>query len=72
MFTGSRLLARRALHTPRARVAAACFLAVGLWFRDKSWYRPAITVPASVVIALIGVYWSVTRIGLVPEFLPYV
>ncbi|MEM7565869.1 MAG: HupE/UreJ family protein [Pseudomonadota bacterium] len=53
-------------------VIAACFLAVGLWFRDKSWYRQAITIPASVVIALIGLYWTVTRIGLVPEFLPYV
>lgn len=53
-------------------VIAGCFLAVGLWFRDRAWYRSAITVPASVLIAAIGVYWSITRVGLVPEFLPYI
>ena len=53
-------------------VLAACFLAVGLWFRDREWYHRVITVPASLVIAAIGLYWAVTRIGLVPEFLPYV
>ena len=52
-------------------VIAACFLAVGLWFRDRSWYRAAVTVPGSIVIGLIGLYWSVTRTGLVPEFLPF-
>ena len=52
-------------------VIAACFLAVGLWFRNREWYRSVITIPASVFIAAIGLYWSVTRIGLVPEFLPY-
>ena len=53
-------------------VIAACFLAVGLWFRNREWYRAAVTIPASVVIGAIGLYWSVTRIGLVPEFLPYI
>ena len=53
-------------------VLAACFLAVGLWFRDRAWYHRVITVPASLAIAAIGLYWAVTRIGLVPEFLPYV
>ena len=53
-------------------VIAACFLAVGLWFRERRWYRAAVTVPASVLIAMIGLYWSVTRVGLVPEFLPVI
>ena len=53
-------------------VIAACFLAVGLWFRNKDWYRSAISIPASMVIAAIGLYWSVTRVGLVPEFIPYI
>ena len=53
-------------------VLAACFLAVGLWFRNREWYHRVVTVPASLVIAAIGLYWAVTRIGLVPEFLPYV
>jgi len=46
-------------------VIAACFLAVGLWFRDKPWYRSRITIPASLVIACIGAYWFVERTGLV-------
>ena len=46
-------------------VIAACFLAVGLWFRDKSWYRSLITIPASVAIAMVGAYWFVERVGLV-------
>ena len=53
-------------------VIAACFLAVGLWFRNRDWYRQAIAIPASLVIAAIGLYWSVTRVGLVPEFLPFI
>lgn len=43
-------------------VVALAFLAVGLWFRNKPWYRARIAVPASVVIALIGAYWFVERV----------
>lgn len=46
-------------------VIAACFLLVGLWFRDKPWYRRVITVPASTVIAVVGAYWFLQRVGLV-------
>ncbi len=42
-------------------VIAGCFLAVGLWFRRKSYYRRAVTIPASVVIAAIGAFWLVER-----------
>ena len=42
-------------------VIAICFLLVGLWFRNKSWYRKAITIPASIVIALIAIYWVLER-----------
>jgi hypothetical protein len=42
-------------------VIAIAFLCVGLWFRDRSWYRRAISIPASVVIALIGIYWVIER-----------
>ncbi len=41
-------------------VIAAAFVAVG-WLRNRRWYRRAIVVPASVCIALIGVYWAVER-----------
>lgn len=42
-------------------VIAACFLLVGLWFRDKPWYRSRITTPASVVIAVIASWWFIER-----------
>jgi hypothetical protein len=43
-------------------VILTAFLLVGLWFRDKPWYRSRISVPASCVIAAIGAYWFVERI----------
>ncbi|MBF9029480.1 HupE/UreJ family protein [Rhodobacterales bacterium HKCCE3408] len=42
-------------------VIAAAFLAVGLWFGRKPWYRKVIAIPASVVISAIGAYWVVER-----------
>jgi HupE / UreJ protein len=44
-------------------VVAIAFLTVGVWFRNKFWYRGRIAIPASVVIAMIGVFWFVERIG---------
>ncbi len=43
-------------------VIAGAFLTVGLWFRNESWYRGRIAIPASIVIALIGLYWFVQRV----------
>jgi len=43
-------------------VIAIAFLTVGLWFRNKPWYRGRISIPASMVIALIGAYWFVQRV----------
>ena len=44
-------------------VLAVCFLGVGLWFRQRSWYRPAVTMPASIAVALIAMVWFVERIA---------
>lgn len=44
-------------------VIAACFLAVGFWFRSRAWYRNGITVPASLAIAAIAAYWFVERVA---------
>ncbi len=44
-------------------VIGLCFLAVGLWFRSKSWYRKVVTVPASLVIAMIGAFWFIERVS---------
>lgn len=41
-------------------VISLALLAVGL-FRQRSWYRQAIVVPASLMIAAVGLYWSVQR-----------
>lgn len=41
-------------------VIGLAFLAVG-WLRGRAWYRRAITIPASCVIAAVGLYWAVTR-----------
>ena len=42
-------------------VIASAFLAVG-WFRHRPWYRRAIVVPASSVIALIALGWTIQRV----------
>jgi hypothetical protein len=42
-------------------VVLVAFLVLG-WFRNKDWYRSRVTIPASVVVALIAGYWTVERI----------
>jgi hydrogenase/urease accessory protein HupE len=42
-------------------VIAAAFLLVGLPFRHRSWYRGRVVVPASCLIAAVGLFWSVQR-----------
>jgi hypothetical protein len=32
------------------------------WFRSRPWYRRRITIPASLVIAAVGLYWTVERV----------
>ncbi len=46
-------------------IITACFLVVGLWFRHKPWYRNRVTIPASILIAIIASYWLVERTLLV-------
>jgi len=43
-------------------VVGLAFLAVGLWFGEKSWYRQAIIIPCSLMIAATGLYWTYDRI----------
>ena len=43
-------------------VIAIAFLATGLWFRHRSWYRTRIVRPASTVIGCAGAFWLVERI----------
>lgn len=40
-------------------IAVAALLLV--WYRHRSWYRTRVVVPASLAIACVGVYWTITR-----------
>ena len=43
-------------------VILLAFLAVGIWFSNKPWYRSLIVVPCSLIIAVTGLYWTWDRI----------
>jgi hydrogenase/urease accessory protein HupE len=43
-------------------VIAVAFLLVGLPFRKQIWYRQRVVIPASFLIAAVGLYWSVQRV----------
>ncbi len=43
-------------------ILAACFMLVGFWFGQKSWYRKIVTIPASSLIAIVALYWMVERL----------
>ena len=45
-------------------IIIAAFLLVGLWFKNKTWYRASITTPASLLIAVIAIYWFIQRLDL--------
>jgi hydrogenase/urease accessory protein HupE len=46
-------------------IIAICFMLVGIWFGNRTWYRAAVVVPGSLTIALIGGFWFVQRVGLI-------
>ena len=43
-------------------VITLAFLTTGLWLRNKSWYRRGFVIPVSLLIALIGLYWTGERV----------
>ena len=43
-------------------VIVLAFLLVGLPFRSQNWYRQRVVVPASCLIAAVGLYWSIQRV----------
>ena len=45
-------------------VITLAFVATGLWFRERPWYRSRIVLPASAAIALAGLFWTVERVVL--------
>jgi len=42
-------------------VILAAILALGFW-REEEWYRRRVTVPASLLIAAVALYWSIERV----------
>ncbi|MEO5641943.1 MAG: HupE/UreJ family protein [Bacteroidia bacterium] len=42
-------------------VILLAWLLVGMWFSKKPWYHKRIVFPASAVIALIALYWTIER-----------
>ena len=44
-------------------VVAAVFLLLILPFKDKTWYRKFVLYPASMLIAIVALYWSFQRIA---------
>lgn len=43
-------------------VITLAYLAVGIWGRNRSWYRARVVIPASAAIAAVGLYWTVQRV----------
>ena len=41
-------------------VIGAALLVCG-WARNREWYRPRIVAPASILIALVAIYWTIER-----------
>jgi hydrogenase/urease accessory protein HupE len=44
-------------------VLAGAFLAVGVWFGHKRWYRARVANPISAGIAVMGLWWMVERLA---------
>jgi hydrogenase/urease accessory protein HupE len=43
-------------------VLGLAFAAVGWWAREREWYRPRVTIPASIAIAAVGTFWAIERL----------
>jgi len=43
-------------------VIALAYLAVGVWGRNRAWYRPRVVIPASATVAAVGLFWTVQRV----------
>ena len=43
-------------------IVLAAYLAIGIWFGNKPWYRRRIVIPASLLIGFVGLWWTVERL----------
>ena len=49
------------VETGQLAVLVLAFLSLG-WFRNQPWYRVRVTIPISLIIAMIGLYWAWERL----------
>ena len=45
-------------------VISLAFITIGYWFRKAHWYRQRIIVPGSIVISIVGVFWTIDRLSI--------
>ena len=62
MVAGGQGVNRQLVELGQLAVIVLALLTVGLWFRERPWYRARIVIPLSLVIAVVGAYWTVERI----------
>lgn len=43
-------------------VVLMCFALVGWWFGKKPWYRQRVSIPASLMVGFVGLYWFLQRV----------
>ena len=43
-------------------IIVLAFVSIGYWFNRKPWYRQVIIIPLSLLISLIGLYWTYDRV----------
>ena len=43
-------------------VIVAAYILIGKWFGEKVWYKNRIVIPASAMISVVALYWTVERI----------
>ena len=61
-FLGSLISFNIGVELGQLAVIAAAFVTVGIWFGHRQWYRSAVVIPASSLIASVGAYWSIERV----------
>lgn len=42
-------------------VIIGCWALFGVWFGKKSWYKKRLVIPASILIAIVALYWTIER-----------
>ena len=43
-------------------VVLICFALVGWWFGHKCWYRAVVTIPSSLIVGAVGLFWFLQRV----------